>query len=141
MRTIEAGPDTLDEALRGATAGTIIKLEEGRYRALRIRNIRGDPSRPIVVEGGDDVFFDGGIELDRFRPRAARVARKTKQIGKYPGVYPIAHQARVRISNCAGLTFRNLRFHRSWPTAIHIEDSQHLALEDIRAVGSSYFSL
>jgi hypothetical protein len=134
----EAGatPETLESVLRDAVGGDTIRLAPGTYRRLRIKDRRFAP--PLLVDGGGHAIFDGGVTLAQFRPRAEQVAWETKQGDKYPGVYPIADEATIRLEGSSGLVLRGLAFRNSWPTAIWIKDSRDLAFESIDVAGSTY---
>lgn len=136
---MEAGPDTLEHVIRQADPGTTIELRPGTYGRLRVSGVRNDPARPIVVDGGGTATFSCGTSLEAFKPRAAQVARETKRSGRYPGIYPIAHEAALTIEHCAGLEFRNILFRNAWPTAIYVDDCHDLAFDWLDGLGSTYF--
>jgi hypothetical protein len=102
---------SLNSALRGASAGTVIRLAPGRYQpGVFVANLQGTGERPIVIEGADPdrpPLFEGG---------------------------KVAWQ----LSDCAHLVLRNIAVRGQQANGINIDDggsydtpSHHLVLEQI----------
>ncbi len=102
---------SLKSALRGAAAGSIIRLAPGRYQpGVFAVNLQGTPERPIIIEGADadqPPLFEGG---------------------------KVAWQ----LSDCAHLVLRNIAVRGQQANGINIDDggsydtpSHHLVLENI----------
>jgi len=102
---------SLNSALRGASAGTVIRLAPGRYQpGVFAANLQGTGERPIVIEGEDPdrpPLFEGG---------------------------KVAWQ----LSDCAHLVLRNIAVRGQQANGINIDDggsydtpSHHLVLERI----------
>lgn len=54
-RIIEAGPGDYREQLRDLGPGDVLRLAPGVYtRGLSLRGVRGEPGRPVVIEGPAD---------------------------------------------------------------------------------------
>src|SRR5262249_39221688 len=115
MATIDVDPTTLGRVLRSASAGTVIQLRPGQYKApVELVGRLGRPGAPIIIRGADDAWFDGGQTVDDFTPRAEEVAREAEAAGKYPGVYPIAHEAQLKIIDCQWIILDGLNFRGCW---------------------------
>jgi hypothetical protein len=111
--TVQVTDDaSLNSALRGATAGTVIRLAPGRYQpGVFAVNLQGTRERPIIIEGEDadrPPLFEGG---------------------------KVAWQ----LSDCAHLVLRNIAVRGQQANGINIDDggsfdtpSHHLVLERIR---------
>jgi hypothetical protein len=102
---------SLNSALRGASAGTVIRLAPGRYQpGVFAVNLQGTQQRPIVIEGADadrPPLFEGG---------------------------KVAWQ----LSDCAHLVLRNIAMRGQQANGINVDDggsydtpSHHLVLEKI----------
>jgi hypothetical protein len=102
---------SLNSALRGASAGTVIRLAPGRYQpGVFVTNLQGTGERPIVIEGeapDRPPLFEGG---------------------------KVAWQ----LSDCAHLVLRNIAVRGQQANGINIDDggsydtpSHHLFLERI----------
>ena len=137
-RTIEAGPLEWVDRVRNAPDGATVRLESTvRYPPAHLSGVRHPTSSPVVVDGCK-ATFTGGITLDEFKPIAADTARLAHRYGRYPGVYPIADQCTLRLSDCHGLTLRNFSFEDSWPTAVYLDNCTDIRFEGFDVTGSSF---
>lgn len=102
---------SLRSALRGAGAGTVIRLAPGRYQpGVFADNLQGTPERPIVIEGEDPQrppLFEGG-------------------------------STGWQLSDCAHLVLRNIAVRGQRANGINIDDggsydtpSHHLVLDKL----------
>lgn len=102
---------SLNSALRGASAGKVIRLAPGQYQpGVFAANLQGTPERPIIIEGAEPdrpPLFEGG---------------------------KVAWQ----LSDCAHLVLRNIAVRGQQANGINIDDggsfdtpSHHLLLEKI----------
>jgi hypothetical protein len=138
-RIVTAEPETLAAVLQSVAPDTVVELRPGRYREpVRLAGRQGRPDAPIVIRALPGARFDGGQTVDDFTPRAEAVAREAKGARRYPGVYPIAHEAHLQVVDCAWITLEGLAFERCWPTAIWIEGSHDLALRRVDVVDGSF---
>lgn len=139
MATIPADPRTLPEILRSLAPGTTVQLEAGVYtRPVEMVGQRGRPEAPIVIRGWETAVFDGLQTVDDFTPRAEAVAHQAEEEGRYPGVYPIAHEAHLKLRDCAWVTLDGLRFRRCWPTAVWMKDCADIVVRDLAVEDASY---
>jgi hypothetical protein len=139
MATVVANPQTLPGIVKSLTPGTIVQLSPGVYsKPIELISQRGRPDAPIIIRGANTALIDGGQTVDDFTPRAEEVARQAEAAGRYPGVYPIAHEAQLRLSDCSWIALDTLRFQRCWPTAVWIKDSTDLILRDVAIEDSTY---
>src|SRR5512141_2369262 len=120
VESIGAGPEDWTERIARAPNGATVRLRAGAYRNSSLNGISKSSSSPVVIDGGG-ATFSGRRNLDSFRPIAAQTARLSHRYGTYPGVYPVASDATLRLTDCHGLVIRNIRFIDSWPTAVHID--------------------
>jgi hypothetical protein len=139
MTTITADPRTLPMILRSLTPGTVVQLAAGVYtQPVEIVRQHGRPDAPIVIRGVQTAVFDGLQSVDDFTPRAEEVAHQAEAAGHYPGVYPIADEAHLKIRDCAWITLDALRFRRCWPTALWLKDCTDIAMRNLAVEDSSY---
>jgi len=103
---------SLRSALRGAAAGTVVRVAPGRYQpGVFATGLQGTPERPIVIEGEDAArppLFEGG------------------KVG-------------WQLSDCAHLVLRNLAILGQQVNGINIDDggsydtpAHHVVLENLR---------
>ena len=140
MTSIAADPGDWVSKVATAPDGATVALQPGHYPKAELTGIRKSARAPVVIEGGPGVIFEGERDFNTFGRIAAEVAWWARQHTErgYPGVYPIAHQATLKVTSCTGLAFRKLAFVKSWPTAIYIDSSADLQFEDVKVEGSSY---
>jgi hypothetical protein len=139
MATIMADPYTLPAIVHALAPDTVVQLLPGVYtQPVEIAGQRGRPDAPIVIRDFDSVIFDGRQTVDDFMPQAEAVARYAEASGLYPGVYPIADQAQLKLRDCAWITLEALRFQRCWPTAVWMTNSTDLVLRNLAIEDSTY---
>lgn len=131
MVEIDADPMTLNDAIKQASPGDVIRLLPGRYPPTTFLRLRGEPGRPIRVIGTAESVFDGGRRFEDVQLDYNRLARELKRANHYPGVHPIAHCGHVTMEGCRHVSLEGPAFEGCWPTGIALEHCQHIRLADL----------
>jgi hypothetical protein len=135
---IEGGPNDWVERVKSARDGATIRLRPDLpYSPACLAGISHPAGNPVVVDAGR-ASFSRGMSIDRFKQIAADTARRAHLEGRYPGIYPIADQCTLRLTNCQGLTLRNFRFEDSWPTAVYLDNCTDIRIEGFTITGSTF---
>jgi hypothetical protein len=112
----------LQDAIDKAVAGDIIHLLPGVYdEPVVIQGKRASRERPIVIRSNGCATFDGRRNV--LRP---------------PGMPRFEDYAFFKIRNCVGIVIENTTIQNVWPTAIYIEDSQHVTVRKLNLNGATY---
>ncbi|MEM9107798.1 MAG: right-handed parallel beta-helix repeat-containing protein, partial [Pseudomonadota bacterium] len=114
-------------------AGDHLVLKKGNYnRPIIVTGIAGTPENPIVIEAEDGVVFTSGLSLKKYTARANRIALRRESAGYYPSVGQTADEAALAFVHCRHIIVKNLQFKRCWPTAVYLDDCQHVQLEGLK---------
>lgn len=106
------------------------------------------PGEPVAMPGWNDPFdrpgpdshavFSSGKRFTDISVEYNRLAARLAGAGRFPGVYPIADQAWLRLIGCSHLVVENLHFRDCWPTAILIENCQNLTIRNCTFEGGTF---
>lgn len=134
---LEVGPDNIHAELCGLHAGISLKLKKGRYRKpVVLSSLSGTQEHPIVVRG-PKATIGSGEPYETYRKKANELAAVQEAGGLFPGIYYLADDAHLILRNCQWVVIENLRFEGCWPTAIYIDDCQHITLRRLSFRGGT----
>ncbi|MGB8290814.1 right-handed parallel beta-helix repeat-containing protein [Rhizobium ruizarguesonis] len=135
MRT---GPSGIDKAIARLEPGSKIHLNKGRFRApITVNGKRGSQSKPITIRGpkakiGSDLDFEG------YRGKANKLADAHQKAGSFPGVYFLADDAALVLKDCQWVIIEDLYFENCWPTAIYLDNCQHIFIRRVSFRGGTF---
>ncbi|KPH05727.1 right-handed parallel beta-helix repeat-containing protein [Rhizobium acidisoli] len=136
-RCLHTNPDRIYEDLRSLRPGATLTLEGGRYATpLVLSSVSGSQQQPVVIRGADAVI-DGGRSYDDHRGTANRLSAVQEANGRFPGIYYLADDAALVLRNCQWVVIEDLTFEGCWPTAIYLDNCQHITLRRLHIRGST----
>ncbi|MGO8061465.1 right-handed parallel beta-helix repeat-containing protein [Rhizobium johnstonii] len=135
---MRVGPEGVHHAITRLEPGGKLHLNKGRYRSpITISDKRGSQTRPIVIRGpkatiGSDVNFDG------YQVTANKLAAAQQKAGSFPGVYFLADDAVLVLKDCQWVIIEDLCFENCWPTAIYLDNCQHIFIRRVSFRGGTF---
>ncbi len=138
MVTIVVSNRDIAKKLVGISAGDEIQFTKGKYReSVVITGVAGTQDRPLTfgpaagISSGD-VVFKSGVSESAARTWANGVAHGRQSAGYYPTFGHLGDQAMLVLRNCQYVVLRGLDFEDCWPTAIYLDNCQHVMIHDVR---------
>ncbi|MCY6381297.1 right-handed parallel beta-helix repeat-containing protein [Hoeflea prorocentri] len=132
MAVERANPSNVAKRCRKLRAGDRIILEEGVYRQpLVLTGLAGTARAPIVIEAETGAVFTSGLSRKKYGKQANLIAMRRQAAGYYPSVGQTADEATLAFIHCRHVIVRGLNFLRCWPTAVYLEECQHMRLEEL----------
>ncbi|WP_136656563.1 right-handed parallel beta-helix repeat-containing protein [Nitratireductor sp. XY-223] len=130
MGVERANPSNLAKRCAKLRAGDRLVLEPGLYgKPLVLTGIRGTAHDPIIIEAEEGAVFTGGLSLKKYGRRANLIAMRRQAAGYYPSVGQTADEAAFALIRCQHIILRDLKFLRCWPTAVYLDECQHITLD------------
>lgn len=144
-------PDRIHRDVRKLAAGHVLRLKRGKYRRpVVISDLSGTEDDPIVIRGARPVkpngrdhwprsesVFCGKDTYGSYRNWANMLSKAYEETGKNPGVYFLADNAQLILRNCQWVVLRDLTFDNCWPTAVYVENCQHITIKRLHIVGGT----
>ena len=96
----------------------------------------GSQQQPVVIRGNGAVI-DGGEPYEDYREIANRLSAVQEANGRFPGIYYLADNAALVLRNCQWVVIEDLNFEGCWPTAIYLDNCQHITLRRLHIRGST----
>ena len=119
------------DAASRAEPGTTLHLLPGKYyRAVDLSGKRGEPDKPIIIEGAVD--GDG-------RP-LAHICGTNAAGSIYPDLPDRHDYAFIKLRRCRYIVIRHLQIESCWPSFIYAEGTHHLTVEHISGQDGSYLA-
>jgi len=139
MKIVKVSPENIQAKINEAEPGTVIKLQKGVYRdPITIRGLNGNAANPIIIQGGPQVIFDGGVSFEEFQPTAIEWTWRNTENGRYPGLYDDASCAFIRLFECSHVVIEGILFRGFWPTIIYFFDSTDLHFNDLNMLEGTF---
>jgi len=114
--------EDFQNAIYRAEPGDIVKLLPGVYeQPVVIRDKIAPADNPITIVGHSTTTLDG--RRNPVRP---------------PGIAEKEFYAFVKILNSRGIVLKNMTIQNVWPTAVYIEESQHIRIDKLNLNGATY---
>ena len=130
MHVKRARPSNVAKRCAKLRAGDTLVLEEGLYRhPLVLSGIRGTSCDPIVIQAEDGAVFTSGMSLEKYGRMANLTAMRRQAAGYYPSVGQTADEATLAFIHCQHIVLRGVSFQRCWPTAVYMDECQHMTLD------------
>jgi hypothetical protein len=135
---MKVGPDDVHAAAARLKPGSKLHFKKARFPSpITINGKRGSQSKPIVIRGpsatvGSDIDFDG------YREKANKLADAHQKAGSFPGVYFLADDAALALKDCQWVIIEDLRFENCWPTAIYLDNCQHIFIRRVSFRGGTF---
>jgi hypothetical protein len=135
---MKVGPGEVHAAAARLKPGGKLVLERARYRTpITINGKRGSQNKPIVIRGpkatlGSDMDFKG------YRVKANKLADAHQEAGSFPGLYYLADDAALVLKDCQWVIIEDLRFENCWPTAIYLDNCQHIFIRRVSFRGGTF---
>lgn len=109
------------EAIDKAKPGDTIELLPGVYEDTVVIDGIEAAGKPITIRGSSRTTLDG--RRNPVRP---------------PGIPNADRYAFFKIQNSSGIVIENMTIQNAWPTAIYIENSQHIVVRQLNLNGATY---
>lgn len=136
---MKANPTTVHAHLSALHAGQALKLEAGGYfLPLVVSGKSGTQEAPIVIGGDDGARLGPGQTYRDFRRTANELSAVQEAGGGYPGVYYLADNAALVLRDCQWLVIEDLFLDGCWPTAVYIDNCQHITLRGLDIRGGTF---
>lgn len=117
--------------------GQILTLAAGRHPdPIILGDLQGTKSQPITIRGPDTVMGPG-TSFSAYRQEANRLSAMHEDGGSYPGLYFMADNAAMIVRNCQWVVIEDLKFDGCWPTAIYIDNCQHITIRGVSIRGGT----
>ncbi|MDA4844565.1 right-handed parallel beta-helix repeat-containing protein [Hoeflea poritis] len=130
MRVKRAKPSNIARRCAKLRAGDTLVLEEGLYRhPLVLNGVRGTANHPIIIRAEEGAVFTSGMSLEKYGRIANLTAMRRQAAGYYPSVGQTADEAALAFIHCQHIVLRGLSFLRCWPTAVYLDECQHVTLD------------
>ncbi|MGO8095991.1 right-handed parallel beta-helix repeat-containing protein [Rhizobium leguminosarum] len=134
---LNTNPDRIYDDMRSLRPGATLTLEGGRYATpLVLSSVSGSQQQPVVIHGNGAVI-DGGEPYEDYRKIANRLSAVQEANGRFPGIYYVADNAALVLRNCQWVVIEDLNFEGCWPTAIYLDNCQHITLRRLHIRGST----
>lgn len=112
-------------------------LIEGRHREpITIEGKRGTQGEPIIIRGVN-AKIGSDMDFKDYKVGANTLAAAHQEGGSFPGVYFLADNAALLVRNCQWVVIEELTFENCWPTAIYLENCQHIRIRKISFRGGT----
>ena len=137
MNTKKATPDTIHNYVKELRAGDTIILAAGQYKQpLVIDGAIGTKDNPIIIRSESKVdnlkaILCGTLSEDDARRWLNDEAAQREKAGFYPAIGYMGEQAFLTLRNCQYIVIEGMNFESCWPTAIYIDRSQNILINDI----------
>ncbi|WP_313200364.1 right-handed parallel beta-helix repeat-containing protein [Rhizobium sp.] len=132
------GPAEVQEAIAELQAGGKLQLNRGRFRdPITISGKRGSQSKPITVRG-PKATIGSGQDFQSYRVQANKLAEAHQKAGSFPGLYFMADEAALVLKDCQWVILEDLCFENCWPTAIYIDNCQHITIRRVSFRGGTF---
>ncbi len=130
-------PKNIYNKLCDLHAGDCLELKKGDYRKpIVLSSLSGTQEHPIVIRGPKATI--GSAEpYETYRRKANELAAVQEAGGLFPGIYYLADDAQFILRNCQWVVIEDLRFEGCWPTAIYVDDCQHITLRRLSFRGGT----
>ena len=133
MRVLRAKPSNIAKRCQRLRAGDLLILERGTYdRPVIVTGIAGTPQKPIVIEAEKGAVFTSRLTLKKYTARANHIALRRQAAGNYPSVGQTADEAALAFIHCKHVIVEGLQFRRCWPTAVYLDECQHIRLDGLK---------
>lgn len=134
---LHTNPDRIYDDRQSLRRGATLTLEGGRYATpLVLSSVSGSQQHPVVIRGNGAVI-DGGEPYEDYRESANRLSAVQEANGRFPGIYYLADNAALVLRNCQWVVIEDLTFEGCWPTAIYLDNCQHITLRRLHIRGST----
>lgn len=143
MVSIDVAPGGFGAIPSRLLAGDSIGFQPGTHDVpLVIQGAAGTQRRPVVIGPGrgrrrGPPTFTSGLSLGEARLWANALADRRQRAGYYPSVGQVGDVAMLTLRNCRHVVIRGLDFTDCWPTAIYLDDCQHVVIHDVRFRGGT----
>ncbi|WP_368467444.1 right-handed parallel beta-helix repeat-containing protein [Hoeflea sp. TYP-13] len=132
MGILSANPSNVAKRCRKLRAGDRLVLKEGIYKKpLVLTGIAGTADEPITIEAEKGAVFTSGLSLKKYTRRANLIAMRRQAAGYYPSIGQTADEAVLSFIHCRHIVLCALNFRRCWPTAVYLEECQHMTLDGL----------
>ena len=133
MRVLRAKPSNIAKRCQRLRAGDLLILERGTYdRPVIVTGIAGTPQKPIVIEAENGAVVTSRLTLKKYTARANHIALRRQAAGNYPSVGQTADEAALAFIHCKHVIVEGLQFRRCWPTAVYLDECQHIRLDGLK---------
>lgn len=137
-RTREASPDNVHRRIGRLVAGDQLHFAKGKYeKPIILSALAGTEAEPIVIRGSD-VVLGPGTTFDQYKITANKLAAAQEAGGRFPGLYYLADNGMLVLKNCQWITIEELHFEGCWPTAVYLENCQHITLRGLKISGGTF---
>lgn len=137
LMTIKATTENLWDKINKLRAGSSLELSRGRYeKPIVLSSLSGTQDNPIIIRG-PKATIGSGAPYEAYRKKANELSAVQEAGGLFPGIYYLADDAQLVLRNCQWVVIEDMRFEGCWPTAIYIDDCQHITLRRLSFRGGT----
>ncbi|MBY3352781.1 right-handed parallel beta-helix repeat-containing protein [Rhizobium laguerreae] len=115
-----------------------VYLSKGRHKPpIVVDGKSGTQDEPFVIRGHKSVVSID-ITFEDFKTPANELAAAHQAGGSFPGVYVISDNAALIVRNCQWVVIEDLVFENCWPTAIYLDNCQHVTIRRVSFRGGTF---
>jgi hypothetical protein len=128
---IKVNAEDIHRKLNRLGPGGELYLKKGRYPdPITIIGKRGSEDCPIYITG-PGAIFGSDMDFDAYRETANKLAAAHQKGGSFPGIYFMADNAALTLRDCQWVIIDELVFRNCWPTAIYLDNCQHIFIRRV----------
>ncbi|RWX08569.1 right-handed parallel beta-helix repeat-containing protein [Rhizobium leguminosarum] len=137
-RIPDARPEDVHRKVRPLSPGDRLRLTTGEYKQpIVLSALVGSEVDPITICGSGAVL-GSGLTFREYRKTGNELAAAQEAGGRFPGLYYLADNAALVLKNCQWINIEKLVFEGCWPTAVYLENCQHITLRGLKISGGTF---
>jgi len=118
-------------------SGHTLTLDPGRHPGpIALSDLAGTQEQPLVLRG-PKATVGPGTPFSEYKREANRLAAMHEDGGSFPGLYFMADNAALTVRNCRWIVIEDLTFDGCWPTAIYLDNCQHVTIRRVSIRGGT----
>ncbi|NEI19780.1 right-handed parallel beta-helix repeat-containing protein [Rhizobium leguminosarum] len=137
-RTRDARPDNVHRKIRKLSVGDRLRLTTGEYKQpIILSSLVGSEADPITICGSGAVV-GSGLTFTEYKKTSNELAAAQEAGGRFPGLYYLADNAALVLKNCQWINIEKLVFEGCWPTAVYLDNCQHITIRGLKITGGTF---
>ncbi|TBD43424.1 right-handed parallel beta-helix repeat-containing protein [Rhizobium ruizarguesonis] len=137
-RIRNAHPEDVHRKVRQLSPGDQLRLTAGEYKQpIVLSALVGSEVDPITICSSRAVL-GSGLTFREYKKTGNELAAAQEAGGRFPGLYYLADNAALVLKNCQWINIEKLDFEGCWPTAVYLENCQHITLRGLKISGGTF---